>query len=335
MKKWWIWGLLFLFVSGGLAGGYYYCQRVKFSPKGAVKEEIDLPLKRYDFNELLRRGGVAGEFEVLGEIEAIKERRSRLGEEDLKFSTREIRFKSEGKWVSGMMNYYPERSSLSKVIIMVRGYAEKEGYYVGSGSYRMADELAKSGLVTISVDFLGFGNSEAESTDVLEARFEKVVTVMDLIATVKSLPWVDKSSLGIWAHSNGGQIVLSVAEILGEGIPMVLWAPMTQPFPKSVLETIEPDSPVKQILEDFEKRYDSRRYAFENYYEWLRSPVLIFQGDKDEWCSVDWQEKVVEGIEKAGGEAELRVITGDDHNFSKNWQRVAAESVYFLENKLR
>jgi alpha-beta hydrolase superfamily lysophospholipase len=114
-----------------------------------------------------------------------------------------------------MMNYYPERSSLSKVVIMVRGYAEKEGYYVGSGSYRMADELAKNGLVTISVDFLGFGNSEAESTDVLEARFEKVVTVMDLVATVKSLPWVDKNRVGIWAHSNGGQIVLSTVEVLG------------------------------------------------------------------------------------------------------------------------
>jgi dienelactone hydrolase len=335
MRKWWIWGLLFLLLSGGLAGGYYYCQRVKYSPKGAVKEEIVKPLVRYDFDELLGRGGVAGDFEILGEIEAIKERRERYGEEDINFSTREIRFKSEGKWVSGMMNYYPERSSLSKVIIMVRGYAEKEGYYVGSGSYRMADELAKNGFVTISVDFLGFGNSEAESTEVLEARFEKVVTVMDLIATVKSLPWVDKDSIGIWAHSNGGQIVLSVGEVLGERIPMVLWAPMTQPFPKSVLETIEADSPVKGILEDFEKRYDSRRYAFENYYEWLNSPVLIFQGDRDEWCEVSWQEKVVEGINKAGGEAELRVTIGDDHNFSKNWQKVAAESVYFLENMLR
>jgi len=335
MKKWWLWGLVLLVVSGGLAGGYYYCQRVKFSPKGTVKDEIELPLKKYDFNELLRRGGVAGEFEILGEIEAVKERRRAIGEEDLKFSTREIRFKSEDKWVSGMMNYYPERSSLSKVVIMVRGYAEKEGYYVGSGSYRMADELAKKGFVTISVDFLGFGNSEGESTDVLEARFEKVVTVMDLIATVKSLPWVDKNRVGIWAHSNGGQIVLSVAEVLGERIPIVLWAPMTQPFPKSVLETIEADSPVKQILEDFETKYDSRRYAFENYYEWLRSPVLIFQGDKDEWCEVKWQEKVVEGIKNAGGEAELRVIEGDDHNFSKNWQEVAAESVYYFENMLR
>ncbi len=335
MKKWWVWGLILLFASGGLAGGYYYCQRVKFSPKGVIKEEIDLPLKKYDFNELLKRGGVAGEFEVLEEIEAINERRSRAKEEDLKFSTREIRFKSEGKWISGMMNYYPERSSLSKVVIMVRGYAEKEGYYVGSGSYRMADELAKNGLVTISVDFLGFGNSEAESSDVLEARFEKVVSLMDLIATIKSLPWVDKNRLGIWAHSNGGQIVLSAGEVLGEEIPMVLWAPMTQPFPKSVLETIEADSPVKQVIEDFEKKYDSRRYAFENYYEWLNSPILVFQGDEDEWCEVEWQKKVVAGINKAGGEAELRVIGGDDHNFSQNWQAVAAESVYFLENKLR
>lgn len=335
MKKWWIWGLLFLVLSGGLAAGYYYCQRVKFSPKGAVKTEIELPLKKYDFDELRKRGGVVGEFEIMGEIEAIEERRLRNGEEELEFSTREIRFKSKDKWISGMMNYYPERSSLSKVIIMVRGYAEKEGYYVGSGSWRMADELAKHGFTTISVDFLGFGNSETESTDVLEARFEKVVSVMDLIATVKSLVWVDKDKVGIWAHSNGGQIVLSVAEVLGDNMPIVLWAPMTQPFPKSVLETIEEDSPVKQIIEEFEKKYDSRRYAFENYFEWLKSPVLIFQGDRDEWCEVGWQQKVVTEIKRGGGKAELRVVQGDDHNFSKNWSNVASESVYFFENMLR
>jgi len=159
--------------------------------------------------------------------------------------------------------------------------------------------------------------------------------VMDLIASVKALSWVNKDSIGIWAHSNGGQIGLSVAEVMGERIPMVLWAPMTNPFPKSVLETIDEGSPVKEAIEDFEKNYDVRRYAFENYYEWMKdSPVLIFQGDKDEWCEVEWQQEVIRGINKVSGKARLEVVSGDDHNFSKNWPEVAEKSIQFFNNML-
>lgn len=335
MKKWWVWALLLLVVSAALIAGYWYWQKDNQSPLGRKKMGRELPLEKYDFDELRKRGGRVSEIVIKGEIEEVSLRREYYGLEAEGFSTREIAFKSEGKWISGMMNYHPERSSLSKVIIMIRGYAEKAGYYPGSGTWKMADELAKAGYVTISLDFLGYGNSEGESLDMLEGRFEKVPAVMDLIASVKALSWVDKDSIGIWAHSNGGQIALSAAEVMGERIPMVLWAPMTNPFPKSVLETIDEGSPVKEAIEDFEKNYDVRRYAFENYYEWMKeSPVLIFQGDKDEWCEVEWQQEVVGGINKVSGKARLEVVSGDDHNFSKNWPEVAEKSVQFFNNML-
>jgi len=335
MKKWWVWALLLLVVSVALIAGYWYWQKDNQSPLGRKKMGGELPLEKYDFDELRKRGGRVSEIVIKGEIEEVSQRREYYGLEAEGFSTREIAFKSEGKWISGMMNYHPERSSLSKVIIMIRGYAEKEGYYPGSGTWKMADELAKAGYVTISLDFLGYGNSEGESLDMLVGRFEKVPAVMDLIASVKALSWVNKDSIGIWAHSNGGQIGLSVAEVMGERIPMVLWAPMTNPFPKSVLETIDEGSPVKEAIEDFEKNYDVRRYAFENYYEWMKdSPVLIFQGDKDEWCEVEWQQEVIRGINKVSGKARLEVVSGDDHNFSKNWPEVAEKSIQFFNNML-
>lgn len=199
------------------------------------------------------------------------------------YETQVFTFESEGRTISGTLNIpNPELSSLKKAVILVRGYAEEEGYYPGSGTWKVAWILANEGYATFSIDFLGYGLSDEESTDVLEARFVKVANVMDLIESVKALPWVDKENIGIWAHSNGGQIVLSVLETLGGNYPTVLWAPMTQTFPESVLSTIEADSPVKAVIQDFEKHYDSRRYAFENYYDWIEAPILIQQGTADE-----------------------------------------------------
>lgn len=209
-----------IFIGVGLilivGGAIYLWKKELITPRGKEKTMAELSLEKYDFDSLKIRGGIASEITIGGTIPAIELRRK----EKVDFETREISFESDGKKVSGMINYYPAKSSLSKVIIMIRGYAEKEGYYPGYGTWRVADQLAKQavpagrqGYTTISLDFLGYGDSDRESADVLEARFHKVVEVLDLVESVKALPWVDKNEIGIWAHSNGGQIALSVLEV--------------------------------------------------------------------------------------------------------------------------
>jgi len=299
------------------------------SPKGENVGggwQYDHTLEKYDFDSLKKRGGVAAEIKILGNIKEVETRRK----DKYKFATKEIKFKSNDKWISGMMNYYPERSSLSPVIIMIRGYAEKIGYYPGSGTWRAADKLAEAGYTTISLDFLGFADSDPESTDMLEARFEKVESVLDLIESVKQLPWVDKNRIGIWAHSNGGQITLSVLEVTGAKYPTVLWAPMTQKFPDSVLSTIDEGSPVKQAIDDFEKHYDVRRYAFENYYPWIQAPMLIQQGTADDQVKVEWQQSVSTELKSLGKQIELVIYQGSDHNLKKDWDKAVERDVEFF-----
>jgi len=316
------------------------------NPVGLGKDiEIDgVDYSKYDFDALRdgmkarKRGKQESKIMEIGErIEEVDLRRKNLDytTEEWGFDSREISFVSEGKKISGMINYWPEKSSLTPVVIMVRGYADKEGYYPGFGSWRVADELAKAGLATISIDFLGFGESDSESTDNLEARFEKVENLLDLLNVVKNLPLVEKNRIGFWAHSNGGQITLSALEIDGGNYPTVLWAPMTNPFPESVLETIDVDSPVKQEIENFMKYYDSRRFAFENYYDWLNSPILIIQGDNDIWCEVEWQKKVMTDLNNKGKKAELVVIPGAGHNMEGGngvlWQQAVKITAHFID----
>lgn len=333
VKKYW-WTLLLIPVVG---------VTVFFWPKGwhnpFVKnnESLNLNLEKYDTDTLMKRGGRVSEIKIVGVAEEVEKRvaANKNLNKNRGYKTQVFTFASDGKTISGTVNIpHPEQSSLKKAIILVRGYAELKGYYSGSGTWKVAEILAKEGYATFSIDFLGYGLSDEESTDVLEARFVKVAQLMDLIESVRAIPWIDKNKIGIWAHSNGGQIVLSTLETSGGKYPTTLWAPMTNPFPQSVLETIDEGSPVKGAIEEFQKHYDSRRYAFENYYDWVEAPVLIQQGTADEWCQVDWQKQVVAGLKKAGKKAELVIYPDNDHNFTKSWDEAVTRDIEFYREEL-
>lgn len=317
-------------------GGCFY-----FWPKKVISPLVNVVftehgLDKYDFDNLSKRQGIASEIRILGPIKAVEDRRKALKIDNLKFLTREISFESGGKKISGMINYFDD-NKIRPAIIMIRGYAEKAGYYPGSGTWKVADELAKEGYVTVSLDFLGYADSDPDSADVLEARFHKVIEVLDLIESVKQLSGVDKDKIGIWAHSNGGQITLSVLEISGQKYPTALWAPMTNPFPQSLIDTAdegEEKEKATKFVSLFTKYYDPRRYAFENYYEWINAPILVQQGTNDSQVKVEWQEKVVDNLKKLDKKAELAIYEGADHNMNGKWQEAVGKDLLFFKELL-
>lgn len=303
-------------------------------------------LAQYNFENLKKRKNQSSEIKTIGKLLVVEEARKtvlkKYEEEGIKkennFESKAISFESNGKKISGMMNVpLTPKSNKMPAIIMIRGFAEAENYFIGSGSWKMADELARNGFVTVSLDFLGFGKSESESTDILEARFEKPVSVLDLIESVKSLDFVDSGKIGIWAHSNGGQIAISVLEITGKNYPTVLWAPMTNPFPKSVLETIDENSEsgkiVKDRIDQFEKEYDCKLYSIDNFYNDIQAPMLIHQGTVDEWCKVSWQKDLQNKLKKLNKEVSLDIRKDNDHNLKQSWDDVAKMDIEFFSQK--
>ncbi len=303
-------------------------------------------LAKYNFENLRKRENKSSVINEVGKVLVVEEARPTIIEKykeegiikENNFKSRAITFESNGKKISGMMNIpMTEKSNKMPVIIMIRGFAESEGYFVGSGSWKAADELARNGFVTVSLDFLGFGLSDGESKDILEARFEKPVSVLDLIESVKKLKYVDPEKIGIWAHSNGGQIAISVLEITSKNYPTVLWAPMTNPFPQSILDTMDDSEGgliVKKRVEDFEKEYDSKLYSIDNFYSWIESPILIHQGTADVWCQVKWQENFKKQLEKYNKEVYLDIREGSDHNLKESWNEVIKMDIDFFKNKM-
>lgn len=365
MKKILLITIIFLVFGVVGVGRMYDNQNNWLSPKGSswglfkkndeieVKQKDELVeknigyLAQYNFENLRKRENKGSIINEIGKVLVVEEARPTVVEKykedgiikENNFKSRAITFESNGKKISGMMNTpITEKSNKMPVIIMIRGFAESEGYFVGSGSWKAADELARNGFVTVSLDFLGFGKSSGESKDILEARFEKPVGVLDLIESVKKLKYVDPDRIGIWAHSNGGQIAVSVLEITGEYYPTVLWAPMTNPFPKSILETMDDSEGgliVKKRIEDFEKEYDSKLYSIDNFYSWIEAPILIHQGTADVWCKVKWQEDFKKELEKYNKEVYLDIRGGSDHNLKESWDEVIKMDIEFFKNKMK
>jgi len=247
----------------------------------------------------------------------------------------------EGKKVSGMLNL-PVGGGPFPVVVMLRGYADEEIYFTGLGTRKAAGVFAQNGFVTLAPDFLGFGESDQASGDILEVRFHKPVEVLALLAGLSSLPQADLAKVFLWGHSNGGQIALSVLEISANDYPTSLWAPVTKGFPESVLTYIQDPSvaeseggrKVMAAIESFLADYDPAKYSVDNYWGRIKAPLQVQQGLADELVEVGWSDDFVKRMEAEGARVKYYRYPGNDHNLSRDWETVVERDLAFFKSFL-
>ena len=248
--------------------------------------------------------------------------------------------------VSAVINL-PKKAGSYPVIIMLRGYIPDESYQPGSGTQHTAEVLAKNGFITLAPDFLGSGESASPSADPLEARFQTYTTVLTLFSSLSNLNYSlepafsgtvksDLAKIGIWGHSNGGQIALSVLAISGVDYPTVLWAPVSKSFPYSILyytdEADDQGQALRKLVADFEKDYSSADFSFTNYFSWIKAPVQIQQGIADQEVPFWWSEELTATLKKNKVEAKYLSYPGADHNMLPDqWTNVVNDTVSFYK----
>lgn len=289
-----------------------------------VKKE--LPYEKYSFENLARRGGVASKIEVVGN---------------------KFYYMSEGRRISGEVNY-PARTVLAGagdvygVVVMARGYVEREVYKTGMGTHNAAKYFSEHGYITYAPDFSGYGESDSEDPNGLGARLVKPVEILDLIASVQA---TTKLPIYLWGHSNGGQIMISVAEILGKGdLPGVsrkvkgvtLWAPVSKPFPYNILYYTDDASDsgkwLRGQISEFEKDYDVFNYSIDKYFEWIKMPVQLHQGTNDEAVPKAWSDNLAKTLKEKEETINYFVYPGADHNMKPNWDSVVVRDIEFFQS---
>lgn len=315
---------------------YYKTTILVISPL-STKKPKEKPLNKYAFANLQRKVFTPSII-TIGDI---------IKEEDT-YSSYFFFFIVDGKRVSGMLNL-PTKSGRFPIVVMFRGYVDREQYTTGEGTRRAGEKFAQEGFITVSPDFLGYGSSDNPSNDPIEERFQTYTTVLTLLASLQNLNSAlketninieaDTANISLWGHSNGGHIALSTLAISKKAYPTVLWNPVSKPFPYSILyytdEFVDLGKSLRRVLANFEKDYDVEKYSPVNYYKDIQAPIQLHQADNDEAVPPKWSDKLVEKLRSLNKEIEYYTYPGDDHNFSRgSWNLVVARNILFYRSHL-
>lgn len=244
---------------------------------------------------------------------------------------------SQTKTVSGVINV-PDGRGPFPVIVMFRGFVESQNYFLGEGTQPAGEYFAKNGFITIAPDFLGFGDSDPAANDPFESRFQTYPTALTLFKSISGIQNWNQKNIFVWAHSNGGQIALETMEILGHKYPTALWAPVSKPFPYSIL--FFTDSPgdygktLRKALADFEDNYDADLYSIHMYWDRIKAPIQLNQGSKDESVPQAWSDLLEETLKGLDVNINYIVYPGNDHNMRPNWNSVVANNLSFYRSHL-
>jgi dipeptidyl aminopeptidase/acylaminoacyl peptidase len=318
--KWWI-GLVLGIIIGAVGVLLYTAHHMNQEIK---KIAVERPLLKYGIENL---GNRKYESEIIMDDIVASE---------AAFFVQNFHFNSDGKNVTGLA-HIPNGCVSCPVIVQIRGYADSKVYVPGYGTAKTAEKFAQAGFISLAPDFLGYGGSASASGDVWEARFETYTTTLNFLAAVKN--WdLGSGKIGIWGHSNGGQIALTVLEISQAAYPTVLWAPVTAPFPYSILyymnDNEEGDKLLRKELVNFEDIYDTGLFNLLNYTDRINAPIQLEQGTADDSVPVKWSDNLVNKLKISGKEVIYYIYPGADHNLLGDWDKAVERDVAFFKKKL-
>ena len=326
--------IVFIILASGISGWYlnsfYNSQKSPESPIAQIKPR---PLDKYTIDNLSK-----------ARIEPVKIEMGEILKEDKDFTSYLFSFSfdptltnKEKKKVTGLVNI-PSGEGPFPLIVMFRGYVDQEIYQTGTGTQRAGEYFARSGYLTIAPDFLGYAGSDSEAGNIFESRFQTYTTALTLLASLQSVKEWNGNDIFLWGHSNGGQIAITVLEITGRESPTVLWAPVSKPFPYSILyytdESQDRGKLIRRELAEFEQTYDPDLYAIDLAYDRIKAPIQLHQGTFDDAVPRDWSDELVKKLKSLELEVNYSVYPGADHNLNPSWDTVVARSLAFFSKNL-
>ena len=318
------------FAFGWWVNSFYQSGLAATSPISPV---IPKPLEKYTIENLAQAEVKKGNI-VLDEIL----------EENENFSSYLFSFEfdptlqeKEVKKITGQLNLPVDKGSFP-VVIMLRGYVDQEIYETGIGTRKAASVLAKNEFITIAPDFLGYGGSDKEARSIFETRFQTYTTVLSILKSLHSIKEWDRENIFLWGHSNGGQIALVILEITGKDYPTTLWAPVTKPFPYSILyytdESEDKGKYIRRELAKFENLYNADSFSVDEYFEKIKAPLQIHQGTADEAVPVVWSNEFVKKLEKLDIDITYYQYVGANHNMVPSWNTVVSRDLSFFKKHI-
>lgn len=238
-------------------------------------------------------------------------------------------YPSDNLKIYGMMNI-PDGEGPFPVIVLNHGYFNQSTFQSGDGTHTMADILAAKGYLTLAPDYRGFGKSEEDGQGSRGHRPEYAIDVLNLIASINSLPKADQNKIGMWGHSMGGEVSLRTVEVTNKVKALVLWAPTSgrisdnASFYGGRRDTPRPSNPNLEGASPI------------NYLKYITTPISLHQGLSDTEVKPEWSKELNDALKKEGKEVEYFEYAGQDHNFRNlGWDVISQRTVDFFDKYVK
>ncbi len=208
-------------------------------------------------------------------------------------------------------------------ILFLHGYLPPDSYVTTADYVATQGGLAESGFITYKPDLRGHGKSEGVATG---AHFSPDYTIdsLNALAALREFDGVNPDALGLWGHSNGGEIGLRVIEITDEVKAAVFWAGVVGSY-RDMLETyLDRITFLKRQSADVFGTYGSPsanpaywdQIEPYNYLSYISTPIQLHHGNNDSEVPVELSRSLFSALEDAGVTAEFYEYPGADHNMT-------------------
>ena len=302
------------------------------------------PLAGVTLDALRARDYPGGPVEILATLETTGD-----------YTRYHIAYPSDGLRITGIMQVPPGDGPFP-VIILNHGYAERDVYWSGSGTWMAAEFLNRRGYLTVAPDYRSWGAS-----DWGPSLFHTglVADVLNLIGALATVPQADTTRIGMWGHSMGGGIttkaltvepriraaVLYAANSADDADLIARWGAGCLPGETQYTtkcnpaEVLLPDLPPEIVAAYFSAAADPamlQQIAPIHHLSHVTAPVQIHIGAADgaehNATPPEWSIKLHDALLAAGKSSELFVYEGEGHLFAGGaWTEMMTRAADFFD----
>ena len=266
-----------------------------------------------------------------------------------------IAYPSDGLRITGIMQVPPGAGPFP-VIILNHGYAERDAYWPGSGTWQAAEFLNRRGYLTVAPDYRSWGASDWGPSLFHTGLLADVLNLIGALATV---PQADPTRIGMWGHSMGGGIttkaltvepriraaVLYASNSADDADLIARWGPGCLPGETQYTtkcnpaEVLLPDLPPEIVAAYLIAAADPamlQQIAPIHHLGSVTAPVQIHIGAADgaehNATPPEWSAKLHDALLAAGKSSELFVYEGQGHLFVGGaWTEMMTRAADFFD----
>jgi dipeptidyl aminopeptidase/acylaminoacyl peptidase len=227
-------------------------------------------------------------------------------------------------------------------IVFLHGYINPKQYITTQDYVASQDGLAQNNFITFKPDLRGHGQSEG-TADGAHFSPSYVIDTLNAISALKTYSQTDPTKIGVWGHSNGGEIALRAMVISKDIKASVLWAGVVGSF-QDMLETYNHKIPfMKRSTPDLIIQYGIPSVNPDfweliepyNYLSNISAPTQLHHGTADEQVPIELSQSLASALKESGKFVELYEYHNANHNFTGNSFGLALQrSVTFFKKNL-